>query len=45
MTLWFVAIAALGISGIVQYPAVLLAINPAYGVSFYFQMVSAASWY
>ncbi|ENT2992317.1 potassium transporter Kup [Raoultella planticola] len=34
MTLWFVAIAALGISGIVQYPAVLLAINPAYGVSF-----------
>ena len=34
MTLWFLAIAALGISGIVQHPAVLLAMNPAYGVSF-----------
>lgn len=36
MTLWFIAIAVLGISGIVKHPAVLLAINPAYGISFLF---------
>ncbi|MRS15351.1 potassium transporter Kup [Enterobacteriaceae bacterium RIT691] len=34
MTLWFVVIAALGIWGILQHPAVLLAINPYYGFHF-----------
>jgi KUP system potassium uptake protein len=34
MLLWFVAIAALGVSGIIKHPGVLLAINPAYGVTF-----------
>ncbi|HYS48877.1 MAG TPA: KUP/HAK/KT family potassium transporter, partial [Xanthobacteraceae bacterium] len=36
MALWFVAIAALGIGGIVKHPAVLLAINPMYGASYLF---------
>ncbi len=34
MTLWFVVIAALGVWGILQHPAVLLAINPWYGFHF-----------
>ena len=33
MALWFLAIAALGVRGIVQHPSVLLALNPAYGIS------------
>jgi KUP system potassium uptake protein len=33
--LWFLAIAALGISGIVRYPAVLAALSPSYGVAFF----------
>ncbi|WP_391592409.1 potassium transporter Kup [Yersinia hibernica] len=36
MALWFFAIAGLGIWGIVQHPAVLLAINPYYGINFLF---------
>ena len=36
MTLWFVAIAVLGVSGIIKHPSVLMAINPAYGVMFLF---------
>nr|WP_227478962.1 KUP/HAK/KT family potassium transporter [Yersinia hibernica] len=36
MALWFFAIAGLGIWGIVQNPAVLLAINPYYGINFLF---------
>lgn len=36
MALWFFAIAGLGIWGIVQHPAVLLAINPYYGIKFLF---------
>ncbi|WP_159514259.1 MULTISPECIES: potassium transporter Kup [Enterobacter] len=36
MALWFLAIAALGVRGIVQYPSVLLALNPAYGIAFLF---------
>lgn len=36
MALWFFAIAALGIWGIIQHPAVLLAINPYYGINFLF---------
>ncbi|WP_369604142.1 potassium transporter Kup [Enterobacter asburiae] len=36
MALWFLAIAALGVRGIVQHPTVLLALNPAYGIAFLF---------
>jgi KUP system potassium uptake protein len=34
MALWFVSIAALGVWGIGQHPAVLLAINPVYGLHY-----------
>ncbi len=34
MTLWFVVIALLGIWGIVQHPAVLLALDPRYGIDY-----------
>src|SRR5690606_36265766 len=34
---WFITIAALGISWIVQAPSVLYAINPLYGVRFFFE--------
>jgi KUP system potassium uptake protein len=34
MALWFISIAGLGIWGIAQHPAVLLAINPWYGLQF-----------
>ena len=36
MALWFFSIAALGIWGIIQHPAVLMALNPLYGVNFLF---------
>jgi KUP system potassium uptake protein len=36
MALWFVSIAALGVWGIAQHPAVLLAINPLYGLAYLF---------
>lgn len=36
MVLWFFSIAALGIWGIIQHPAVLMALNPLYGVNFLF---------
>jgi len=36
MALWFFSIAALGVWGIIQHPAVLMAINPEYGVAFLF---------
>lgn len=36
MALWFLAIAALGVRGIVQHPSVLMALNPAYGIAFLF---------
>ncbi|MEH0885079.1 KUP/HAK/KT family potassium transporter [Enterobacter sp. UNJFSC 003] len=36
MALWFLAIAALGVWGIVQHPSVLLALNPWYGITFLF---------
>lgn len=35
MLLWFLSLAVLGISSIVQQPQVLLAINPAYAISFF----------
>ncbi len=36
MTVWFVAIAVLGIWGIARYPAVLAAIDPRYGLRYLF---------
>jgi len=36
MALWFATIAVLGLSGVVQHPAVLAAIDPRYGLSYLF---------
>jgi KUP system potassium uptake protein len=36
MLLWFTAIALMGISGIVQHPAVFAALNPVYGLAYLF---------
>src|SRR5579863_4919436 len=36
MFVWFVAMALMGISGIVQHPAVIAALNPRYGLSYLF---------
>src|SRR5467141_5237630 len=36
MLLWFVTIALMGISGIVQHPTVFAALNPVYGLSYLF---------
>jgi KUP system potassium uptake protein len=36
MLLWFFAIAAMGISGIVQHPSVFAALNPGYGLHYLF---------
>ena len=34
MLIWFIALAALGLRGIVHYPSVLVALNPVYGVRY-----------
>jgi KUP system potassium uptake protein len=36
MLVWFVAVALMGISGIVQHPSVFAALNPFYGLSYLF---------
>jgi KUP system potassium uptake protein len=36
MLVWFLAMAAMGISGIAQHPAVFAALNPVYGLSYLF---------
>jgi KUP system potassium uptake protein len=36
MLLWFLVMAAMGISGIVQHPSVFAAINPVYGLTYLF---------
>ncbi len=36
MLLWFLVMAVMGISGIVQHPAVFAALNPVYGLSYLF---------
>ena len=36
MLLWFLVMAAMGISGIVQHPGVFAALNPVYGLSYLF---------
>jgi KUP system potassium uptake protein len=40
MLLWFVTLAALGVSGIAQYPEVLAALNPKYAIS----LLTSAGW-
>jgi KUP system potassium uptake protein len=42
MTVWFIAIAALGIYGILKHPSVLVAINPIYGFRYLFAGGSGA---
>jgi KUP system potassium uptake protein len=44
MLIWFIAIAAMGISGIVQHPAVFAALNPFYGLSFLFSHGATGFW-
>jgi len=36
MLIWFATIALLGMGGIVKHPAVFVALNPAYGLSYLF---------
>jgi KUP system potassium uptake protein len=36
MLVWFVAMAAMGLSGVVQHPSVFAALNPLYGLSYLF---------
>lgn len=36
MSLWFLALAALGLRGIIQHPSVLAAVNPVYGLRYLF---------
>jgi KUP system potassium uptake protein len=36
MLIWFIAIAAMGVSGIVRHPSVFAALNPVYGLSYLF---------
>ena len=40
MLLWFVTLAALGVSGIAHYPEVLVALNPKYAIS----LLTSAGW-
>jgi KUP system potassium uptake protein len=42
IAVWFVTIAVLGISGVARHPAVLLAINPLYGLGYLFSGGSGA---
>src|ERR1700676_1816882 len=44
MLVWFIAIAAMGVSGIVQHPTVFAAINPLYGLSYLFSHGATGFW-
>jgi KUP system potassium uptake protein len=44
MLVWFLAIAAMGVSGIVQHPTVFAAINPLYGLSYLFSHGATGFW-
>jgi KUP system potassium uptake protein len=44
MLVWFVVIAAMGISGIVQHPTVFAALNPLYGLSYLFSHGANGFW-
>jgi KUP system potassium uptake protein len=44
MLVWFLAIAAMGVSGIVQHPPVFAAINPFYGLSYLFSHGATGFW-
>ena len=44
MLIWFVAIAAMGISGIVQHPSVFAALNPVHGLSYLLSNGATGFW-
>jgi len=44
MLIWFVAIAAMGILGIVQHPSVFAALDPRYGLAYLFSNGATGSW-
>jgi KUP system potassium uptake protein len=44
MLIWFVAIAVLGISGIVKHPSVFAALDPVYGLSYLFSHGATGFW-
>ena len=44
MLLWFVAIAAMGISGIVQHPSVFAALNPVHGMAYLLSNGATGFW-
>jgi len=44
MLVWFVTIAAMGISGIVQHPSVFAALNPVHGLSYLFSNGATGFW-
>ncbi len=44
MLVWFVAIATMGIWGIVQHPSVFAALNPVYGLSYLFSHGATGFW-
>ena len=44
MLAWFVTIAAMGISGIVQHPSVFAALNPVHGLSYLFSNGATGFW-
>ena len=44
MLIWFVAIAVLGISGIVRHPSVFAALDPVYGLSYLFSHGATGFW-
>jgi KUP system potassium uptake protein len=44
MLIWFVAIALLGISGIIRHPSVFAALDPVYGLSYLFSHGATGFW-
>jgi len=44
MLVWFVTIAVMGISGIVQHPSVFAALNPVHGLSYLFSNGATGFW-
>jgi KUP system potassium uptake protein len=44
MLIWFVALAVLGISGIINHPSVFAAVNPVYGLSYLFSHGVTGFW-
>jgi KUP system potassium uptake protein len=44
MLIWFIAIAVLGISGIIKHPSVFAALDPVYGLSYLFSHGATGFW-